>query len=68
MLLPRCLVALLFLAIEWAAPVRAAEGQNEWQKTVDAAKKEGTVVFATAADVSCAGNWNRRSSAALELI
>ena len=30
---------------------RAAEAPNEWQRTLDAAKKEGTVVFATAADV-----------------
>lgn len=32
------------------AGMRAAEWQSEWEKTVEAAKKEGAVVFASAAD------------------
>ena len=51
MLLPQCLIVVLLVASDLASIVRAAEGPNEWLRTVDAAKKEGTVVFATAADV-----------------
>jgi ABC-type Fe3+ transport system substrate-binding protein len=39
-----------FLLIASSAVAFAEEWQSEWQKTVEAAKKEATVVFATAAD------------------
>ena len=51
MLLLRCLIVFLFLVVELATTGWAAEGPSDWQKTVDAAKKEATVVFATAANV-----------------
>ena len=51
MLLLRCLIVVLLLATDLVSIAHSAEVQNDWQKTLDAAKKEGTVVFATAADV-----------------
>jgi ABC-type Fe3+ transport system substrate-binding protein len=38
------------LALSYRPSLPAAEWQSEWERTVEAAKKEGTVVFATAAD------------------
>jgi ABC-type Fe3+ transport system substrate-binding protein len=51
MLLLRCLIVFLFLVVELTTTGWAAEGPSDWQQTVDAAKKEATVVFATAANV-----------------
>ena len=42
--------ALVTVVLALLAPAHAAESQSEWEKTVEAAKKEGTVVFATAAN------------------
>src|SRR5262245_30694650 len=46
----RFLFGAIFLMISSPANLRAAEWQTEWDRTVEAAKKEGTVVFASAAD------------------
>ena len=51
MLLLRCLIVFLFLVVELTTTGWAAEGPSDWQQTVYAAKKEATVVFATAANV-----------------
>ena len=44
------LVAIAVLGFNWVQLVHAAEWQGEWEKTLEAARKEGTVVFATAAN------------------
>src|SRR4029450_10072617 len=46
------------LATDLVSIAYSAEVQNDWQKTLDAAKKEGTVVFATAADVELRRQWD----------
>ena len=50
MLMSRFLIVAILFAFISPASLRAAEWQTEWERTVAVAKKEGTVVFATAAD------------------
>jgi ABC-type Fe3+ transport system substrate-binding protein len=50
MTLPRFRVVAVLFVLSHAASVQGAEWQTEWERTVEAAKKEGTVVFAAAAN------------------
>jgi len=50
MTIGRLIAMTLALLLSHPIGLRAAEGQTEWERTVEAAKKEGTVVFAAAAN------------------
>ena len=50
MAIGRLFIIAVVLALIYRPSLPAAEWQSEWERTVEAAKKEGTVVFATAAD------------------
>jgi ABC-type Fe3+ transport system substrate-binding protein len=50
MTLPMFLMVALVVTLTHATGVHGAEWQAEWERTVEAAKKEGTVVFAAAAN------------------
>jgi iron(III) transport system substrate-binding protein len=50
MTIGKLIVMTLVLLLSHPIGLRAAEWQTEWERTVEAAKKEGTVVFAAAAN------------------
>ena len=50
MKLPGSIIFAAVFAVIHTVSAWGAEWQTEWERTVEEAKKEGTVVFATAAD------------------